>query len=471
MVKLDKFEIEFNNSEHAYFAGQEISGRVVIELSEPKKVNEILLELKGRARTYWTKHSGKSRSHCSHSEPYFCEQFNTNYTQKFAVSSEKEDKKKKGVKQERVLPEGRHEVPFSYTLPKTLPSSFEGDYGYIRYTCRATCERPWDFDIVTKKAFTVIGIEDINEDPKACQPASASDSNSSIKFCCRKNGNVITELAVERTGYTPGEVVRIKGKITNQSSRTLKNSTLRLRQHVCYKAKTFAGTEHVKNASKVVYSKTLGEVAAHQSLSLDHETISVPALPPRLSSCHIIDVRYTIDAQADGSNVVSVPLIVGTIPLLADLVMFKGRPKAANGQTNGTDLDQGAQIQVTITDESGQTTVSDEHHDELSAEVEAAALSKKRVRMPSSILSELYPTLPSPYYKESHFGPVDISDEREQTHYGDTKIVNEGEFILYPTPAYALFNRILNGFLYCNLVVGLLILYISIFRVRFRRVE
>lgn len=30
----------------------------MIETSEPKKVNEILLELKGRAKTYWTKHSG-----------------------------------------------------------------------------------------------------------------------------------------------------------------------------------------------------------------------------------------------------------------------------------------------------------------------------------------------------------------------------------------------------------------------------
>ncbi|TKR76313.1 hypothetical protein L596_017470 [Steinernema carpocapsae] len=425
MVKLDKFDIEFNNSEHAYFAGQEISGRVVIELSEPKKVNEILLELKGRARTYWTKHSGKSRSHCSHSEPYFCEQFNTNYTAKFTVTTQSEKKKNSS---ERILPEGRHEVPFSYTLPKTLPSSFEGDYGYIRYTCRAICERPWDFDIVTKKAFTVIGIEDINEDPKAAQPASASDSNSSIKFCCRKNGNVITELSVERTGYTPGEVVRIKGKITNQSSRTLKNSSLRLRQHVSYKAKTFAGTEHVKNASKVVYSKTLGEVAPNQSLSLDHESISVPALPPRLSNCHIIDLRYTIDAQADGSNVVSVPLVIGTIPLLADLVMFKGRPKASNGHSNGLDSPP---IQVTITDESGLTTVSNEHGnhgDELTAECEAVALSKKRVRMPSSILSELYPTLPSPYYKESHFGAVDISDEREQTHYGDTKFAPKYPF-------------------------------------------
>ena len=62
------------------------------------------------------------------------------------------------------MPAGIHEVPFSYTLPKTLPTSFEGDFGFVRYTCKAICERPWDFDIITRSAFTVIGIEDVNED-------------------------------------------------------------------------------------------------------------------------------------------------------------------------------------------------------------------------------------------------------------------------------------------------------------------
>uniref|UniRef100_A0A1I7WSV5 Arrestin_N domain-containing protein n=1 Tax=Heterorhabditis bacteriophora TaxID=37862 RepID=A0A1I7WSV5_HETBA len=130
MGKLERFDIELNNPEEAYFAGQEISGKIIIEVPEPKKVNEILLELKGRARTYWTKHSGKSRKHCSHSEPYFLEQFNTAYTHKFTVTRD-------GKEKERILPAGVHEVPFSYTLPKSLPTSFEGEFGHIRYTCRA----------------------------------------------------------------------------------------------------------------------------------------------------------------------------------------------------------------------------------------------------------------------------------------------------------------------------------------------
>lgn len=31
MVKLDRFDIEFNNAESAYFAGQEVSGKVNID--------------------------------------------------------------------------------------------------------------------------------------------------------------------------------------------------------------------------------------------------------------------------------------------------------------------------------------------------------------------------------------------------------------------------------------------------------
>ncbi|VDM43367.1 unnamed protein product [Toxocara canis] len=117
MVKLDRFDIEFNNAESAYFAGQEISGKVIIETSEPKKVSEILLELKGRARTYWTKHSGKSRTHWSQAEPYFCEQFNTCYTHKFTGASKDGDEILEG--EEEILKRSIDEVKQKYKLIAT----------------------------------------------------------------------------------------------------------------------------------------------------------------------------------------------------------------------------------------------------------------------------------------------------------------------------------------------------------------
>ena len=63
------------------------------------------------------------------------------------------------------LTTGTHEYPFTCSLPTNLPSSFESDYGRIRYTIKATLDRPWKFDHETKMAFTVISALDLNELP------------------------------------------------------------------------------------------------------------------------------------------------------------------------------------------------------------------------------------------------------------------------------------------------------------------
>ena len=60
-------------------------------------------------------------------------------------------------------PQGTHMHEFSFQLPQTLPSSFEGAHGYVRYWAKATMDRPWKFDHDTKTAFTVISHLDLND--------------------------------------------------------------------------------------------------------------------------------------------------------------------------------------------------------------------------------------------------------------------------------------------------------------------
>jgi len=60
------------------------------------------------------------------------------------------------------LPGGNHRLPFTFTLPANVPSSFEGEVGSVRYTAEATMERPWKFNHTTRSAFTVISIVDLN---------------------------------------------------------------------------------------------------------------------------------------------------------------------------------------------------------------------------------------------------------------------------------------------------------------------
>lgn len=67
---------------------------------------------------------------------------------------------------ETELPAGTHSYPFTCALPPTLPSSFEGEFGHVRYTIKVTLDRPWKFDQDMKMAFTVISPVDLNVNPR-----------------------------------------------------------------------------------------------------------------------------------------------------------------------------------------------------------------------------------------------------------------------------------------------------------------
>lgn len=64
------------------------------------------------------------------------------------------------------LPPGFHQIPFAFPVPQFLPSSFGEKHGYIYYCCRLTINGRSK----TYKAFTVIGIEDLNWHPYAALP-------------------------------------------------------------------------------------------------------------------------------------------------------------------------------------------------------------------------------------------------------------------------------------------------------------
>ncbi len=65
------------------------------------------------------------------------------------------------------LAAGKHEYPFSFTLPSAIPSSYEGIHGNIRYTMKAIIKRPWyKADLVSDEIpFTVNVNVGLNRNP------------------------------------------------------------------------------------------------------------------------------------------------------------------------------------------------------------------------------------------------------------------------------------------------------------------
>lgn len=369
MVKIDAFDILFDAPEGVYYAGTDVTGTISLNLNQEKKVDEILLELKGKAKTYWTKHSGRSRQHYTDSEPYFCEQFNTEYTHAF------------GKPKERVLAPGRHEVPFSYRLPASLPSSFEGEFGHCRFTCTATLERPWDFDIVCCKVFTVIGLEDLNEINEAKESIEIEDSTFDLISCWRKMGQVRVNVQVPKTGYAPGENLHFKATIENDSSKSLKICSAQIKQYCSYRAKSFMGAAENKETIHSIVKKDHLSIAPKEVVKWE-ESLEIPPVPPKLIKCKVIDINYALELSMDQGFTVIAPLYIGNIPYLEHHA--EDPPHSGKDKQHKPPKDRRSSITSPI------------HHK--------------------------YPYLPEPVFKESYFGKFDTRENKQdvtQTVHGD----------------------------------------------------
>uniref|UniRef100_A0A8C9KN18 Arrestin domain containing 2 n=1 Tax=Panthera tigris altaica TaxID=74533 RepID=A0A8C9KN18_PANTA len=111
------------------------------------------------------------------------------------------------------LPPGRHEFPFSFQLPPTLVTSFEGKHGSVRYCIKATLHRPWVPARRARKVFTVIEPVDINTPALLAPQAGALEKVARSWYSSR--GLVSLSAKIDRKGYTPGEVIPVFAEIDN----------------------------------------------------------------------------------------------------------------------------------------------------------------------------------------------------------------------------------------------------------------
>ncbi|EDV21377.1 uncharacterized protein TRIADDRAFT_30250 [Trichoplax adhaerens] len=156
MGKIREFSIQLhNNAASVYYPGQIITGIVVMDLISAVKIRYIWVEIAGRSVTKVPlSNRGSNRS-----------QWLADFvTQRDCFIDEKKvlwD----GTRNENLqLGSGRHELDFAFPLPcHYLPSSYEGGKCCnIRYLILARICRPWKMDYVTKTAFTVLEMVDIN---------------------------------------------------------------------------------------------------------------------------------------------------------------------------------------------------------------------------------------------------------------------------------------------------------------------
>ncbi|XP_037947357.1 arrestin domain-containing protein 3 [Teleopsis dalmanni] len=297
---------EFDRPDPVYYSGETINGRIQLHTTTVKSVKEVYILFKGEASVRWEeRRSRRSNNRTEHYTEYFRanESYLNTRTRVFPPGE---------------LPPGTHTYTFCIPLPPACPTSCTEKYGHISYEISLVLNRPFRFDNVFKQPLTVLKQFDLNYFPDALIPLKSED----IKyFCCWpcSSGPLISVLTLPFGGYAPGQSIKYKLEIDNQSSGyDLDGIELQLKQVYTFIA-------HSPRYKTREHTNTLTEdTQANRCLRFSKRVIEgslvIPPVPPTMTDGGIISVRYyfemfikTGDCHTDSE--VRLPIIIGTVPL------------------------------------------------------------------------------------------------------------------------------------------------------------
>ncbi|KRX66233.1 Alpha-(1,3)-fucosyltransferase 5 [Trichinella sp. T9] len=300
MGKIRCLEILLTGEQGAYLAGRQVNGNLLLIVNQLQRIDRISVRFRGRAKTSWIKHQGKTSTHYGDQEVYFDHWIDTQYVDQY---------------EGRLVPGGCHRIPFAFRLPDHVPSSYEGLYGHVRYDCTAVLSRAWKLDLVCRKAFRVVAAEDLNTIPDIGRPLKFRETQE-IFCCCFRRGSLGLDVHLPKRGYVPGELLDASCEIVNNSTKTVDLIIVTLKQHVSFRGKTallsHAGVKQVsKDVTQLEWTTAIAPGAANRF----NFQFVVPAVPPRMLSCGIIDIHYLLKIRVGAWLHCDIPILIGTVPV------------------------------------------------------------------------------------------------------------------------------------------------------------
>ncbi|CAH2216840.1 jg4304 [Pararge aegeria aegeria] len=371
--------IYLDNQWNTYYAGQTVNGRIEYVFDSPKKVRGIHVKFKGEAHTEWSESKEEQDFEGKTQSSDTLHQGNEEYFQisYYLLGS--------NTGNEIEIPPGRQVYNFTCALPPVLPSSFEGQYGYVRYTVKVTLDRPWKFDQDTKMAFTVINALDLNLNPSYREPIHFQMEKTFCCFCCA-SPPLSVDVRAPVSGYCPGQVIPLAIDIENKSNVQLHLVKIFLRKVVTYRATT--PTTAIKNIIDLDYDIKVECAVSGMHLNLkDRKYITIGTVP-------------LVGMIGQAPPTPSAPIEPSSPSQPAVLPVAPGQPLQP-GMVSGGDTMPGGWV-------------------------------APGAPQPQAPYQTLYPTLTEPVYKESPYTARTIHDRGDSSHM----ITSPAKFAPY-YPTYA----------------------------------
>jgi hypothetical protein len=113
------------------------------------------------------------------------------------------------------LPAGEHDFPFEFTLPAALPPTFSGEFTRILYVVAAKVDLALQTDIHHEHQFTVLS-------------APLADAAQPVRATAQSPQGLRVELALNASGFYPGDHVPGTLRVTGAESTTLTAATVEI---------------------------------------------------------------------------------------------------------------------------------------------------------------------------------------------------------------------------------------------------
>ncbi|CRK98599.1 CLUMA_CG012199, isoform A [Clunio marinus] len=294
-----------NNTYAVYRAGDTLQGTIELFLEQPKKFRGFYFVLNGRAKCHWTetrRHtSGSGKNRRTRSRTVHFEGKNVYLNAKTylfgAPGAEATE-----------IESGTHRFNFTCQLPPMIPGSFEGSYGNIRYHIEAVLDVPWGFDKEYKVQFTVVQLEDLNNDPGL---SIAVQNEESKTFCCLfcESDPLFMTVTIPYSGFTPGQIIPVTVKYNNKSNVEIDYTRISL-----VKVVKFNSERHI-----IKLKLKLIEFPICHNLE-----IPSAAVCSNSKFCNVVQVMYMVEVEAGVLGCHSglthkIPITIGSIPLRMSL--------------------------------------------------------------------------------------------------------------------------------------------------------
>ncbi|XP_034665283.1 arrestin domain-containing protein 2 [Drosophila subobscura] len=328
-------EIQFNNNAQGiYYAGQVISGQVVIQTDKVKQVKAVVLKIKGYAETHWADPEYDSADQSSGSS--FNGHVDYLATKAYLHGS--------SSSVEVQIEPGTSTYRFACQIPLTCPSSFEGTYGRVRYIVNVMFLRPWKFDQNFNRCFTVLKVMDLNTESLMLRVPTQVESQRT--YCCIPctSKPLSLRLSLPQGGFVPGQTIPMGVLVSNDSHIQIEEITVRLAMVVIYYSRPPCADT---NKDRFVVAEKTGEGVSKNSRKQFTFDLQVPATPPTcFNLCSIIQIGYQVEAEVKvkgchSGQSVHMPVTIGSVPLTKQL---QKQPRTWEGDPLPPEVDAKALI-------------------------------------------------------------------------------------------------------------------------------